>query len=98
MQPLAEIADALDQLPLDKRVHVLVGTIQVGRSTSPTLEDLVERSRYLLGFGFFEDADAGERFDPRQAARHVVFEETPVETEGRSELEGNRIGLGAETS
>ena len=98
VQPLAEIADALDELPLDERVHVFVRTVDERRLAPASLENLVERRRHLLGFGLVEDADASEPLDPRKAARHVVFEETPIESKGRPELERDGIGLAAETS
>ena len=79
MQPLAEIADALDQLALDERVHIFVGTVDERRLAPAALEDVVERGRDHLRFRVAEHADAGERLDPRQAARDVVFEEPLVE-------------------
>ena len=98
MQTLAEIADALDELALDERVHVFVGTVDERRLAPAALEDVVERRRHHFGLGLVEDADAGEPLDPREAAGHVVFEQPPVEPERRPELEGNGIGLAAETS
>ena len=98
VQPLAQIADAFDKLALDECVHIFVGAVDERRLAPASLENVVQRSRHLLGFGFVEDADTGEPLDPRKAARHVVFEETPIEAKGRPELERDGIGLAAETS
>ena len=98
VQPLAQIADALDELPLDECVHIFVGTVDERGLAPASLENVRERRGHLLRFGRVEDAGAGEPFNPRKAARHIVFEETPVESKGRPELEGNGIGLAAETS
>ena len=98
VQPLAQIADAFDKLALDECVHIFIGAIDERGLAPASLENVVQRSRHLLGFGVVEHADAGEPLDPRKAARHVVFEETPVEPKGRPELERNGIGLAAETS
>ena len=46
----------------------------------------------------YEDADAGEPVNPRQRARHIVFEEAAIESKRGSGLGGNGIGLAAETS
>jgi hypothetical protein len=98
VQTFAEIADTLDELALDKRVHVFVGAVdKCGLAASP-LENIDERRGHLLGLGLIQDARAGKSFDPGEAARHIVFEKTPIEPEGGSEFEGNGIGLAAETS
>ena len=98
VQTFAEIADALDELALDKRVHVFVGAVDERGFAASPLEDIDERRGHLLGLGLAEHARAGKPLDPREAARHIVFEETPIEPEGGSEFEGNGIGLAAETS
>jgi hypothetical protein len=98
MQALAKIADSLDELSLDKGVHIFVGAVDERWLASAPFENVPERRRHLRGFGAVEDAHTDERVDPRQAARHIVFEEASVEAKRRPELESNRIGLAAETT
>jgi hypothetical protein len=98
MKTFAEIADTLDQLALDERVDIFIGAVHKRRLAPAALEDLIQRSGDFFGFRLVEDADTREPLDPRKAPRHVVFEETAIESEGGSELERNRIGLAAETS
>ena len=74
VQTLAEVADALDELPLDERVHIFVGAVDERGLAPAALEDVRERGGHLLGFGAVEDADARQPLDPRKAAGHVVFE------------------------
>ncbi len=98
MQPLAQVADAFDELALDECVHILIGTVDERRLAPAPFENVVQRSRHFLRFRVLEDADSGERVDPCEAARHVVFEEPPIEAKGRPELESHGVGLTAETS
>ena len=98
MQPFPQIPNVLDKLALDERVHIFVGSGDECRLAPASLENLIQRGRHLLGFRFVEDPDSGEPLDPRQAAGHVVFEETPIEAKGGPELKRDGIGLAAETS
>ena len=98
VQTFAEIPHALDELALDKRVHVFVGAVDEHGFAAPPLENIDERRGHLLGLGLTEHTRAGKPLHPREAARHIVFEKTPIEPEGGSEFEGNGIGLAAETS
>ena len=98
VQTFAEIAHALDELALDERVHVFVGAVDEHGLAAPPLENIDERRGHLLGLGLAEHTRSGKPLHPREAARHIVFEKTPIEPEGGSEFEGNGIGLAAETS
>src|SRR5688500_18575595 len=80
MQPLAEITDTLHELALDKRVHIFIGTVDKRRLSAPSLENLFERSRYVLRIRGIEDTGSGEPFNPCETARHVVFKQSSVET------------------
>ena len=98
MQPLAQIADLFDELSLDKCVHVFVWTVDECGLAPASIENSSERGRHLFGLGAVVNANAGKPLNPCKAARHIVFEQSSVESKGRPELEGNGIGLAAETS
>ena len=84
MQPLAQIAHAFDEFALDECVHILIGTVNERRRLAPApFENVVQRSRHFLRLRVLEDTDSGERVDPCEAARHVIFEEPLVEAKGR---------------
>src|SRR5688500_16638389 len=89
MQPLAEITDTLHELALDKRVHIFIGTVDKRRLSATSLENLFQRSRYLLRVCCIEDTCSGEPFNPCETSRHVVFKQSLVETERGTELKGN---------
>ena len=50
MQPLAQIADALDELPLDECMHVFIGTVDERGLAPAPFENVVQRGRDLLRF------------------------------------------------
>ena len=79
--------EPLDEQPLDEAVHVFVGAVDKRRVGAAALEDLGERRLDLRASSRGEHAGARQRPRPREAARHVVFEQTPIEAERRAELE-----------
>ena len=81
MQTFAEIPHAVDELALDKRVHVFVGAVDERGFAAPPLENIEERRGHLLGLGLAEDTRARKPLHPREAARHIVFEKAPIEPE-----------------
>ena len=98
METASGVADARHQLPLDETVHVLVSAADPGRFLSPAFEDRVESvgdGRRIRGV---EDAGARERFRPREAAGHVVFEQAAIERERNAEIKRRGIGRRIESS
>ncbi len=51
MQPLAQIANALDELPLDERVHIFVWTVDERGLAPAPFENVLERGRNLFRLG-----------------------------------------------
>ena len=51
VKPFAEVADAVDKLPLHERVNVFVRPINKPRIAPAALEDVVEGRRDHLGLG-----------------------------------------------
>lgn len=98
MEPATSIAHALDQLPLDEAVHVLVRSGHPRRILAAVLEDLLERRHDRVRVGPGQHASGGECLCPREAADHVIFEEMTVEAKGNAEIERRRIGSRVETA
>src|SRR5262245_6647629 len=98
MEPPAGIADALNQLPFDKAVDVLICPGDERRIAAPFFKNrfktLSDRRSVLLR----QHAARAERLRPCQAAGDIVFEQGAVETERNAEIEGRRIGLCVETA
>ena len=92
MKPLAEIANALDQLALDERVDVLVLASDERRVAAAAIENLLQRAAHGRRVGRAQHAGALQSLDVREAPGHIVFEQAPVEPEGRAELERGGIG------
>ena len=98
VKTLAKVASPLHQLPLDERVHVFIVTVDERRILPASLEDLAKSGRHHFCLRLAEDANPCKSFHPREAAGHVVFEESLVESERRPEVKRGRIGFAAETS
>ncbi len=98
VQTTAGIADARHQLPLDKPVHVLVVAVDPRRILAALLENRGERLGDRPAVRGLEHAGARQRFGPRQAAGHVVFEKTAIERERHAEVERGRIRRGIKSS
>ena len=99
MQPATGVADARDQLPFDEAVHVLVGAADPCRIASALLENRGQPCRESdAPSSLRQRAARHQRFGPREAAGHVVFEEPAIERERDAEIEGRRIGRGIEPS
>src|SRR5262245_11143050 len=98
MKPFAKIANACGELPLDKRMHVLVRTVDEGRLTPPSLENVDQRGRHHFRLPTVEHADPGERLHPREASRDSVLEQAPVEAERGAKFKRSGIGVAAEAS
>ena len=90
VQPAARVAEALDEQPFDEAVDVFVGTVDEGRFRSAPAPGSRQRRFDLARLVALENARPGERARPRDAARHVVFEEAPVEAERRAPFESGR--------
>ena len=92
------IADALHQLPFDKGVHVLVGTgdpRRVGLAFGENLGERRRRGRRVVGR---QDAGRLQGLRPREAADHVVFKQSAIETKRRAEVEDRGVGLAVEAA
>jgi len=80
------------ELTLDEAVHVLVWSRNPGRIASALLENVSKRGkdgcRVLRG----QHAGGRERLRPRDAPRHIVFEERAIETERDAEVECCGVG------
>ena len=98
VQPSAGVAEPFDELPLDETMHVLVAAVDERRVRAPELEDPGQRRFNLLRFVCGEHARGFQRAAPREAAGHIVFEETAIETEGGAELERRGVGGRVETA
>ena len=101
VQPPAGLADSRHQLPLDERVHVLVvfrGVgIEEGRIRASG-ENLIERALDRGDFRRRQHARRVNRFSPRHAARHVVFEEPAIEPERCAEREQGGVRSALEST
>jgi hypothetical protein len=99
VQPAAGVADARDQLAFDERVDVLVllgcGGIEERRIGAGG-ENLVERAGDRVQLRRRQHTCRVNRFRPRQASGHVVFEEAPIEPERRAETEEGGVGTALE--
>ena len=91
-----DVSEALDELPLDERVHVLVGARDERRIVAAALPDLDQRVANGAGVGSRQHAGVGQRLGPRQAPLHVVFEQAPIEPERRLEAEYLLVGSAGE--
>ena len=92
VKPASGVADPLDQLPLDKAVHVFVGARHVRGIAAAFLENRAQRIGDGARIVGRQHARGGERLGPREAAGHVVFEERAIEAEGDPEVERRGIG------
>ena len=92
----ARLADALHELALDERMHVLVRRcflrVEECGIGATALEYFFEASTDRAGIGSIQDPGCRQRLCPRQATAHVVFEQPPVELERRPELQQELIG------
>jgi hypothetical protein len=98
VQPLPRLANPFDQLPLDERVDVLVGTLEEAGGLGALLEDALKTPGNRARIRRVDGAGCGNRLHPREAPPHVVFEQAAVEHERPPELEHAGIGLAAEPS
>ncbi len=94
MQAPPRVTDALHQLALYETVDVLVRPVHPGRVAAALLEDGREAVRDGLLVGRVQHARARQRLRPREAARHIVFEEAAIEWERDAEVERGGIGGG----
>jgi hypothetical protein len=98
VQPAPGVANPLDQLPFDERVHIFVRAGHPGGIGLPFREDVLQRRDDGGGVSCRERASPLQRLGPCQAADHVVFEETPIESERRAEIEYCGVGLAVEAA
>ena len=98
MEPPACIADTVDQLPFDERVHIFVRAGHEPRIASPALEDLGQPDPYGLGIFRRQHTGVAERLAPGEAPEAVVLEEPPIEAERGVEVEHGRVRLGIEAA
>ena len=90
---LAGVPDALDELPLDERVHVLVRAATNAGSAWPALEDFGQRRRRWRARVRGDSTPAlRQRLGPRQAPVHIVFEQAAVEAERGSRTRNRGVG------
>ena len=99
VQPPAGVAEPLDEQPLDEAVHVFVGA----RRRTPGSRGRARGCRasaasICRASSRGKHAGPAERPRPREAARHVVFEQAAIEAERRAELERRRIGRRVEAA
>ena len=98
VQPLARLADALDELPFDKRVDILVWSRHKRRIAAAGLEHLGKAASDGLGRVRRDGASAGQGFGPRQAAGHIVLEQVSIERQRHAKREDGRVGVLVEPS
>jgi hypothetical protein len=98
VQPPPGIADPRHELALDKAVHVLVWAVHPGRITPPLLEDFGQPLNDLARVFAIDGSSAVKRARPRQAPRHVVFEEAAVEGKRDAKVEHGWVGSSVETA
>src|SRR5262245_35710594 len=98
MEPPAGIADALNQLPLDEAVDVLIRAGDKRWIAAPVFKNRFKTLADRRSVLFCQHAARAERLRPCQAAGDIVFEQGAVETERNAEIEGRRIGLRIETA
>src|SRR5688500_13442665 len=95
MQPAARLPDAEHELTLDEGVHVFVSSrrfgIEEGRVRSREPANLFEPAADRLAVRCVEHAGRRQALGPGLTARHIVFEEAPVESERPAELKERRI-------
>ena len=92
VEPASDVAEAVDELPLDEGVHVLVGTRDEPGIVPAAAADLDQRIADGGGLGGRQHAGPGQRLGPRQAALDVVLEQAPVEPERGLEAEDLLVG------
>ena len=98
VQPAAGIADPRHQLPFDERVDVLVVAVDPRRILAACLENRREAVGDRLAVRGIEHAGARQRFGPREASGHVIFEQAPIERERHAEIKRGRIRRGIKSS
>jgi hypothetical protein len=101
VQTAPGLADALDELAFDERMHVLVASRGVGGKESrirASREDLLQPRRYGLRILLFQHTRPLERFRPRQTTADVVFEQTAIESKRCAELEQCGVGISLESA
>src|SRR4030095_14805409 len=86
------VADSLHQLTFNEAVHVFVWSADPGRVATALLENVMKRRDDGCGVGGRKHICRAERLRPRDAARHIIFEEDTVEAERDAEIERRGIG------
>ena len=98
MMPQKKNPDPLDQLPLDEGMHVFVVAVHPRRIGAAALEDRLQAFGDRLGVSGIEHAGARQRFRPREAAPHIVFEQAAIEWKRHAEIERRGIRRGIKSS
>jgi hypothetical protein len=85
MKPAAGVADASDEFTLDERMDVFV-LLRRGRGKEVGIvgagsSNLLERTSDRRGVRRRQHAGLEQRLCPREAARHVILEQTAIELE-----------------
>jgi hypothetical protein len=96
VQPLAHRSRAGNHLAFDERVNVLVVPVHEAGIAPPFVEDADQRRHDRGALVGCQHTSRLQRLGPRDAARHVVFEQATVERKRAAEVEGRGIGLGVE--
>ncbi len=97
VQPAPGVADALDQLALDERVHVLVGGVREARRIGDHgRAHVIEPAHDRGNVGGLEHAGLAERLGPGLAARDVVLDEPAIDRERLAVVEDVLVRLSGE--
>ena len=100
VQSPAGIADARDELAFDERMDVLVGLrrVRVEERQDRAASATISSRAFVMRDASADDSTPAraQRLRPRDAARHIVFEQAPIELERRAELEERGIGIAGE--
>ena len=96
VEPAPDISQAVDELALDERVHVLVGTRDEPGIVPTAPADLDQRVANGAGVGGRQHAGSGQRLGPGQTPLDIVLEQAPVEPERGLEAEDLLVGSALE--